>query len=147
MRISDWSSDVCSSDLDDPPWRPVRAWDDGSKVYIEFPARLDQGEAPPLFVVGPLGDNQLVNYRVSGNHYVVDRLFAAAELLLGEDPQQVVRFSRTDGTTKWSIRSNPLRAVRWPRKNRTSDVLGKGLSLRVDVGGTLLIKKKHKQKP
>jgi type IV secretion system protein TrbG len=80
-----------------PPWRPVRAWDDGAKVYIEFPARLDQGEAPPLFVVGPLGDNQLVNYRVSGNHYIVDRLFAAAELRLGENPQAVVRISRTDG--------------------------------------------------
>ncbi|EJL24480.1 P-type conjugative transfer protein TrbG [Caulobacter sp. AP07] len=81
---------------DNPPWRPVRAWDDGNKVYIEFPGRLDQGEAPPLFVVGPLGDSQLVNYRVSGNHYIVDRLFAAAELRLGENPQQVVRISRTD---------------------------------------------------
>jgi hypothetical protein len=40
---------------DSPPWRPVRVFDDGQKVYIEFPARLDQGEAPPLFVVGPLG--------------------------------------------------------------------------------------------
>jgi P-type conjugative transfer protein TrbG len=83
---------------DSPPWRPVRAWDDGAKVYIEFPGRLDQGEAPPLFVVGPLGDSQLVNYRVSDNHYIVDRLFAAAELRLGENPQQVVRISRTDGS-------------------------------------------------
>jgi len=82
---------------DSPPWRPVRAWDDGNKVYIEFPGRLDQGEAPPLFVLGPLGDSQLVNYRVSGNHYIVDRLFAAAELRLGEDPQEVVRIARTDG--------------------------------------------------
>lgn len=82
---------------DTPPWRPLRAWDDGSKVYIEFPGRLDQGEAPPLFVVGPLGDAQLVNYRVSGHHYIVDRLFAAAELRHGEDPQSVVRISRTDG--------------------------------------------------
>lgn len=81
---------------DTPPWRPVRAWDDGNKVYIEFPARLDQGEAPPLFVVGPLGQSQLVNYRVSGNHYIVDRLFGAAELRLGENPQSVVRISRTD---------------------------------------------------
>jgi type IV secretion system protein VirB9 len=81
---------------DRPPWRPVRAFDDGSKVYIEFPSRIDQGEAPPLFVVGPEGDNQLVNYRVRGNYYVVDRLFAAAELRLGEEPQQVVRISRTD---------------------------------------------------
>jgi len=82
---------------DNPPWRPIRAWDDGNKVYIEFPERLDQGEAPPLFVVGPLGQSQLVNYRVSGNHYIVDRLFAAAELRLGEKPQMVVRISRSDG--------------------------------------------------
>ncbi len=85
---------------DSPAWRPLRAWDDGAKVYIEFPARLDQGEAPPLFVVGPLGDTQLVNYRVSGHHYIVDRLFAAAELRLGEKPQQVVRISRTDGRSR-----------------------------------------------
>jgi len=81
---------------DHPPWRPVRAFDDGSKVYIEFPTRIDQGEMPPLFVVGPQGDDQLVNYRVQGNYYIVDRLFVAAELRLGEKPQQVVRISRTD---------------------------------------------------
>lgn len=81
---------------DNPPWRPVQVFDDGQKVYVEFPARLDQGEAPPLFVVGPLGDHQLVNYRVQGNRYVVDRLFAAAELRLGEKPQQVVRITRND---------------------------------------------------
>ncbi len=82
---------------DMPPWRPLRAFDDGAKVYIEFPARIDQGEAPPLFIVGPTGDSQLVNYRVRGTYYIVDRLFAAAELRLGENPQQVVRISRTDG--------------------------------------------------
>lgn len=81
---------------DDPAWKPIRAFDDGSKVYIEFPSRIDQGEAPPLFVVGPEGDSQLVNYRVRHNYYIVDRLFAAAELRLGSNPQQVVRISRTD---------------------------------------------------
>jgi P-type conjugative transfer protein TrbG len=81
---------------DNPPWRPVRAFDDGSKVYVEFPGRIDQGEAPPLFVVGPSGDNELVNYRVRRNYYIVDRLFAAAELRLGQDPQHVVRISRDD---------------------------------------------------
>lgn len=82
---------------DQAPWRPLRAFDDGHKVYIEFPGRLDQGEAPPLFVVGQDGGTELVNYRVRGNYYVVDRLFAAAELRLGQDKQQVVRISRTDG--------------------------------------------------
>ena len=90
---------------DTPPWRPVRVFDDTHKVYIQFPARLDQGEAPPLFVVGPDGENQLVNYRVRGHYYIVDRLFAAAELRLGEDPQQVVRITRTDGRAAVSSRS------------------------------------------
>ncbi|AQQ07522.1 P-type conjugative transfer protein TrbG [Roseibium algicola] len=82
---------------DTPSWRPVRVFDDTHKVYIQFPERLDQGEAPPLFVVGPNGENQLVNYRVNGSYYIVDRLFAAAELRLGTKPQQVVRITRSDG--------------------------------------------------
>src|SRR3546814_19256803 len=80
---------------DNPPWRPVRAFDDGSKVFIEFPGRIDQGEAPPLSVVGPAGDNQLVTSRVRSNYYIADRLFAAVALLLGPDQHQVVRTTRT----------------------------------------------------
>ena len=82
---------------DRPPWRPAHVFDDQHKVYIQFPARLDQGEAPPLFIVGPDGKNQLVNYRVKGRYYVVERLFGAAELRLGKSPQQIVRITRTDG--------------------------------------------------
>ncbi|WP_027056297.1 P-type conjugative transfer protein TrbG [Mesorhizobium erdmanii] len=82
---------------DTPPWRPMRAFDDGSKVYIEFPRRIDQGEAPPLFIVGADDNDQLVNFRMRGNYYIVDRLFAAAELRLGAKQQQVVRITRTDG--------------------------------------------------
>lgn len=81
---------------DAPSWRPLRAFDDGRKVYIEFPARIAQGEAPPLFVLGADGGAELVNYRVRGRYYIVDRLFAAAELRLGEEPQAVVRISRSD---------------------------------------------------
>ncbi|MGF1624030.1 MAG: P-type conjugative transfer protein TrbG [Alphaproteobacteria bacterium] len=82
---------------DDPPWRPTQAFDDGAKVYIAFPAGIGQGEMPPLFVIGAEGGADLVNYRVRQNFYVVDRLFAAAELRLGADDQQVVRIVRTDG--------------------------------------------------
>lgn len=79
---------------DDPPWRPLRAFDDGRQVYIEFPADLGKWTAPPLFVVGPEGKPRLVNYRVRGHHYIVDRLFAAAELRHGENEQTVVRICR-----------------------------------------------------
>lgn len=81
---------------DDPAWRPLRAFDDGRKVYIEFPRSLDKGEAPPLFLIGADGNNELVNYRTRNNYYIVDRLFEAAELRLGSGPQQIVRITRTD---------------------------------------------------
>ena len=57
-----------------------------------------QGEMPPLFVIGPAGGSELVNYRVNRNYYIVDRLFAAAELRLGDkDSERRVRIVRTDG--------------------------------------------------
>ncbi|MEO8455586.1 MAG: P-type conjugative transfer protein TrbG [Sphingomicrobium sp.] len=83
-------------DGDEPSWRPLRAFDDGRQVFIEFPADLTTGEAPPLFVLGPKGAAELVNYRVRGHYYVVDRLFSVAELRLGEKRQQVVRITRSN---------------------------------------------------
>ncbi|MGY3478355.1 P-type conjugative transfer protein TrbG [Bradyrhizobium ottawaense] len=82
---------------DSPPWRPLAAYDDGRKVYVEFPQGIVQGEMPPLFVIGPDGKTELVNYRAYGNVLIVDRLFAAAELRLGGEHQQKVRIVRTDG--------------------------------------------------
>jgi type IV secretion system protein VirB9 len=82
---------------DDPPWRPVNAYDDGRKVYIEFSPGIGQGEMPPLFVIGQDGKPELVNYRVYRNVLIVDRLFTAAELRLGADNQQKVRIVRSDG--------------------------------------------------
>ncbi|MGG2538486.1 P-type conjugative transfer protein TrbG [Pseudomonas aeruginosa] len=83
-----------------PPWKPLRAFDDGEKVYIQFPPGIAQGELPPLFVIGAQGDGQLVNYRFRSPYYIVDRLFGAAELRLGGDGGDVVRIERTDGTRR-----------------------------------------------
>ncbi|KTT71208.1 P-type conjugative transfer protein TrbG [Sphingomonas sanguinis] len=79
---------------DRPPWRPLRVFDDGTRTYVEFPASLANGDAPPLFVVGPNGKVELVNYRLRDRFYVVDRIFDAAELRLGLKKQQVVRIDR-----------------------------------------------------
>ncbi len=90
---------------DSPPWKPLRAFDDGQRVYIQFPGGIAQGELPPLFVTGPQGDGQLVNYRFRSPYYVVDRLFGAAELRLGADKAQVVRIERTDGVASAAQRN------------------------------------------
>lgn len=79
---------------DQPTWRPLRAFDDGKQTFIEFPASIAVGEAPPLFVIGQTGEAELVNYRVRGRFYVVDRIFDAAELRLGTKKAQVVRIDR-----------------------------------------------------
>ncbi len=79
---------------DRPPWRPLRVFDDGTRTYVEFAASLANGDAPPLFVVGPDGKVELVNYRLRDRFYVVDRIFDAAELRLGLKKQQVVRIDR-----------------------------------------------------
>jgi len=79
---------------DSPAWRPLRAFDDGRQTFVEFGASIAVGEAPPLFVIRPTGEAELVNYRVRGRFYVVDRIFDAAELRLGTKKQQIVRIDR-----------------------------------------------------
>lgn len=83
---------------DRPAWRPLRVFDDGRQTYVEFPASLGVGEAPPLFLVDRKGEAQLVNYRVQGRFYIVDRIFDAAELRLGLKHQDVVRIRRGTDT-------------------------------------------------
>ena len=80
---------------DSPNWRPTRVFDDGKKVFIQFPKDLMVSEAPPLFVTDRRGKKaKLVNYRVKGEYYVVDRLFDFAEQRLGEKDQTIVRIER-----------------------------------------------------
>ncbi|NQX94983.1 MAG: P-type conjugative transfer protein TrbG [Erythrobacter sp.] len=89
---------------DSPAWKPVRVFDDGRQVFIQMPDNIMATDLPPLFVLGEDGDAELVNYRVRSNYYVVDRLFRAAELRLGERNQTVVRISRHE-------RRSPLAAI------------------------------------
>jgi type IV secretion system protein TrbG len=80
---------------DRPMWRPIRAFDDGEKVYLQFPADIAEGDLPPLFIVGAKNQAELVNYRVHAPYYIVDRLFEAAELRLGGKQELKVRIERT----------------------------------------------------
>ncbi|MBR7653671.1 P-type conjugative transfer protein TrbG [Brucella oryzae] len=84
-----------------PPWKPVSVYDDGRRVYIEFPRGIVQGEMPPIFVIGPEGEAQIANTRTYRNVLIVDRLFGAAELRLGGGKrQQTVRIERINGSSR-----------------------------------------------
>ena len=91
------ATSAIASTGDKPPWRPLRAFDDGRQVFIEFPRGIGQGEMPPLFVIGPEGEGRARQLPHPPQLHVVDRLFAAAELRLGGNRQQRVRIVRTDG--------------------------------------------------
>ena len=80
------------------PWKPVRAFDDGAHVYVQMPAGMKSSEAPALLINAGSG-TQMVNYRVKGNYYVVDRLFSDAILVsgVGRD-QDRVTISYAGGT-------------------------------------------------
>lgn len=64
------------------PWKPIRAFDNGSHVYIQMPSGMKTSDAPALLIDAG-GGTQMVNYRVEGNYYVVDRLFSSAILVSG----------------------------------------------------------------
>src|SRR5713101_6896973 len=69
------------------PFRPVRAFDDGIHVYIQMAPGMKTSDAPALLIAAG-GGTQMVNYRVEGNYYVVDRLFNQAILVSGVGRQQ-----------------------------------------------------------
>lgn len=76
-----------------PSWTPEHVFDDGRKTYVKFPADIATKEIPPIFVIGPGGDPQLVNYRFETGYYVIDHLFSTAELRLGTNDQEIVRIA------------------------------------------------------
>lgn len=81
---------------DKTPWRPLRAFDDGEKVYIQLPDAHRSAALPPLFVLSADGSAELVNYRMQAGYFVVDRLFTMAELRAGEGKQKRVRIERRE---------------------------------------------------
>jgi type IV secretion system protein VirB9 len=64
------------------PWRPIRAYDDGSKTYLQMSPDMRNTEAPALFVMEGKTP-MLVNFRVKQSLYIVDRLFDRAQLRIG----------------------------------------------------------------
>src|SRR5260370_41262208 len=62
------------------PWKPVRAFDDGTHIYIQMPATTKSSEAPALLVAAGDG-SEMVNYRVRGDYYEGDKLYDQAALV------------------------------------------------------------------
>jgi P-type conjugative transfer protein TrbG len=95
----------------DPHIRPVRVVDDGKKTFIQMTADAAHREAPVLVVIGPDGP-EMVNYRVKGDMYIVDRLFERGALLLGVGKKgQRAEIIRGTYRGKLKLKGDPYAAV------------------------------------
>lgn len=63
-------------------WSPTAVFDDGQKTYLKMKPELRAGVAP-VFMVEEHGKTVLVNYRIVGGYYVVDRIFSRGKLMVG----------------------------------------------------------------
>lgn len=74
-------------------WTPLRVFDDGVKTYLQMAPAVRVTEAPAFFVIEEDDEPALVNYRVKGDYYIVDRLFEQAQLRVGAE--KVVKITHT----------------------------------------------------
>ena len=66
-----------------PDFKPLRAMDDGYHTYIAMNEQMPQQEAPALIGISPTGEEQMINYRLKGNLYVVDGTIYKLALISG----------------------------------------------------------------
>jgi type IV secretion system protein VirB9 len=79
----------------DASWKPTRVYNDGIKTYIQMPKSMLFNEAPIFMVLDQSNNNQLVNYRLKENNYIVDKLFNKGILIIGVgDDQEKISIER-----------------------------------------------------
>src|SRR3546814_12026525 len=125
MRISDWSSDVCSSDLLTAGWRARF-----SHCLLFNPTDARSARYNPLLEVR------------RGEHEVRD-VQNIADILV--DPEGALeRRNHWEKTSHSLLVGAILHILHAEEEDRKSVVSGKSVSVRVDLGGRRNIKKKNK---
>lgn len=73
-------------------FKPLRVYNDGIKTYIQMAKNLKFYEAPALMILDSKNKEEVVNYRVKQDMYIVDRLFNKAILLsgVGKNQQKII---------------------------------------------------------
>ena len=90
------------------PWKPVTVFDDGSRVFIQFPPNVNKYFMPAFFLLSRDGVTpQTTNFnRVSRTMLIVPHLFMRGELVWGSDGQdketvKITRISREHKKPWW----------------------------------------------
>lgn len=72
-------------------WAPLRAYSDGHRTIIEMPREMLRRDAP-ILILRENGEDRIVNFRLRGRYFIVDRIFREAQLIrgVGRDQQRVI---------------------------------------------------------
>jgi type IV secretion system protein VirB9 len=72
-------------------WAPLRAYSDGHRTIIEMPREMLRRDAP-ILLLRENGEDRIVNFRLRGRYFIVDRIFREAQLIrgVGRDQQRVI---------------------------------------------------------
>jgi len=84
---------------------PSQVFDDGNKTFLIMKKEIKSSEAPVIYVEDPLtGDIALVNYRIKGNYYIIDRIFDKAIIKLGKKEVKIKRTINSNRKRKDNIK-------------------------------------------
>lgn len=64
-------------------WYPTSVFEDGCKVFIRMPDKVDRSQLPIFMMVDRRGQAEVVNYRYFKPYFVVDTIFDQGALILG----------------------------------------------------------------
>ncbi|MDR2094651.1 MAG: TrbG/VirB9 family P-type conjugative transfer protein [Treponema sp.] len=92
----DFNYDIIPHSPYKPRWMPSLVFNDGIKTYIYFPSAGRASYAPVLFELNAKKERVIVNYRVKGTYYIVDRVLSSAELILDVNEGNVITIKRKD---------------------------------------------------
>jgi type IV secretion system protein TrbG len=73
-----------------PDWYPKVVFNDGSKTYIKF---ASQAQDTPSLFIGDKKNNQITNFRVQGNYYIIDSVITQALLRGGAGSKSLVQIT------------------------------------------------------
>jgi type IV secretion system protein TrbG len=110
---------------DNPSWKPIRVYNDGVKTYVQMPKIMVFNEAPILMVLDTNNNQQIVNYRLLEDRFIVDKLFDKAVLFMdiGDDRQSVVIENKSPIMSAKDKSDNELKALTSGKPNEAMDKL------------------------
>lgn len=78
-------------------WYPVRIYNDAQKTYIQMSDQVAFDEIPVFLELTASGEESVVNYRLVGTTFVIDKVFAAGMLLAAQGRRQQAVTIRHNG--------------------------------------------------